>query len=197
MKTCNGNPLHSPPDHTNLLAEDPLQGFSLAEMSPNPFNLNLPILQDLAESMDDSPSTNPKNLASFNANGQPLLAPDVLTSPTRGSFFDDNMEEEGGLPSPLNELIEDSTILDEIRLLDLALEEGLSPEMGARLDEEGYLYHEASQHGTSRDDGRPRSSMPLDTEDLDQTRTYPGERSKTFERFRSRYVTQSIPSAKM
>lgn len=166
------NPLHSPPDHRDLLAEDPLQGFSLAEINPNPFNLNLPS-QDLAESMDDSPCPypeNPENLASFNVNHQSPTTPDVQTSPTSDSLFDDDMADEGGLPSPLNDLIEDSAILDEIRLLDLALEEGFSPEMAARLDEEGYFYHGTSQRETDGDDGP--TSMAVDAEDLDQTRTY-------------------------
>lgn len=176
------NPLQSPPDHRDLLAEDPLQGFSLAEMNPNTFNLNLPP-QDLTESMDDSPCPYPENLASFSANGQSLIAPSVPTSPTS-----DDMEDEGGLPSPLNDLIEDSAILDEIRLLDLALEEGFSPEMAARLDEEGYLYRETSQRETGRDNGRSLSSMAVDAEDLDHTRTYQGERSKTLKRFHSHYL---------
>lgn len=173
MKACNMNPLHSPPDHRDLLAEDPLQGFSLAEMNPNPFNLNLPS-QDLAESMDDSPwCPYPENPASFNINGPSPITPDVQASPTSDSLFDDDMADEVDLPSPLNDLIEDSAILDEIRLLDLALEEGFSPEIAARLDEEGYFYHEASQQETGRDDGL--SSMAVDPEDLDQTRTYQGE----------------------
>lgn len=171
MNPCNVNPLHSPPDHSDLLEEDPLQGFSLAEMNPNPFNLNLPP-QDLGASMDDSPCPYPENLASFSANGQSLIAPSVPTSPSSDSLFDDDMEDEGGLPSPLNDLIEDSAILDEIRLLDLALEEGFSPEMAARLDEEGYLYRETSQRETGRDDGRSLSSMAVDAEDLDHTGTY-------------------------
>lgn len=144
----------NPPDHRDLLAEDPLQGFSLADMNSNPFNLNLPS-QDLTESMEDSPSP---------------ITPDIQGSPATDSLFDDVMVDEGGLPSPLNDLIEDSAILDEIRLLDLALEEGFSPDMAARLDEEGYLYPGSSQLQTGRDDGL--SGMAVDSEDLDQTRTY-------------------------
>lgn len=170
MKTCNMDPLHSPPDHRDLLAEDPLQGLSFAEVSPNPFNLNLPS-QDLAESMDDSPSPYSEDLANFNVNGQSPIPPDVQTSTTSDSLFDDDMADEGGLPSPLNDLIEDSAILDEMRLLDLALQEGFSPEMAARLDEEGYFFHETSQRETSGDDGLS-SMADGDAEDTDQTRTY-------------------------
>lgn len=167
MKTSHMNSVHSPPDHRDLLAEDPLQGFNLPEMNPNPFNLNLPS-QDLTEAMDDSP--HPENLASFDANGQSPITSDIQTSPTSDSLFDDDMAAEGGLPSPLNDLIEDSAILDEIRLLDLALEEGFSPDMAARLDEEGYFYHATSQQDTGRDDDL--TSMAVDAENLDQTRTY-------------------------
>lgn len=139
----------------------------MAEMNPNPFNLNLPP-HDLAEpmdDMDDSPCPYPETRS--------LIAPAVATSPTASdSLFDNDMEDEGDLPSPLNDLIEDSAILDENRLLDLALEEGFSPEMAARLDEEGYLYRETSQRETGRDGGRLRSSTAGDAEDLGQVRSY-------------------------
>lgn len=155
-RTSRVNPVQSPPDHRDLLAEDPLHEFSLAEINPNPFSLNLPS-QDL-EAMDDGPSPYSETLGSYGS-----------------SLFDENMAAEGGLPSPLNQLMEESAILDEIRLLDLALEEGFSPEMAARLDEEGYLQRQASQQEPAAGD----SSPVLDAEDLDQTRTYhQGERSE-------------------
>lgn len=180
IKTSHLNPLQSPPDHSDLLAEDPFQGFGLAEMNPNPFNLNLPS-RDLVESMDDIPGSYPENLASLNISGQPQITPDIHTPTTSDSLFDDYMVDEGGLPSPLNDLIEDSAILDEIRLMDLAMEEGFSPEIAARLDEEGYFYHVASEREAGSEDDP--LSMPVDTEDRDQTRTYDqGKRPKTLER---------------
>lgn len=169
-KSCNANPLHSPPDHRDLLAEDPVQDFSLglnAENNLNPFNLNL-LSQDLVDAMEDGPYA--ENLVtSGNA-----ITQDLLTSSAGGLLFDDNIVDEDGLPSPLNDLIEDSAILDEIRLLDLALEEGFSPEMAARLDEEGYLYRDIAQQETGRDDDHSHSSMMV-SEDQDQTTYHQGK----------------------
>lgn len=189
MKNSNVNSLHSPPDHTDLLAEDPSQDFCLglnAKDNSSTFNLNL-LTQDLVDIMEGSPCPYPENPPSFDVNRHscdltpssftPFLegnavTQDLVTSPSSAFLFDEeDVEDEDGLPSPLNDLIEDAAILDEFRLLDLALEEGFSPEMAARLDEEGYLYRETDQQETGRDNDQPCSSMMV-TEDQGQARRY-------------------------
>lgn len=184
LNNSNVNPFHSPPDHTDLLAEDHSQGFCLglnAEDNSCTLNINL----DLVDTMEDSPCPYPENLPSFGVNRNSpdstsssftsflegnAMTQDLLTSPSSVFLFDEeDVEDEDGLPSPLNDLIGDAAILDEIRLLDLALEEGFSPEIAARLDEEGYLYHEIAQQETGRDNELSSSSMTV-TKDQGQAR---------------------------
>lgn len=175
LKNCNMNRLHSPPD---LLAEDPSEDFCLslnAEDNMSTFNLNL-LTQDHVETMESSPSTQynpcPENLPSFDVNFHSRdLTPSSVTPPLEGNgvtqdfltspssvFLVDEEDDEDGLPSPLIDLLEDAAILNEIRLLDLALEEGFSPEMAARLEEEGYLDRDVAQPETGRDDHHSGSS---------------------------------------
>ncbi|XP_047428921.1 endoplasmic reticulum membrane sensor NFE2L1a isoform X2 [Mugil cephalus] len=149
--------LHSHPDHTDLLAEDPSEDFHMqlnAEDDPSTFNLNL-LVMDRVE---------PENVPGFEVNfdssdltslEQNRITQDLLVSPP-SIFLEDeeDVEDEDGLPSTLSELLEDATILDEIRLLDMALEEGFSPEMAARLEEEGFLDPGKSQQETARDDSK-------------------------------------------
>ncbi|CAB1429385.1 unnamed protein product [Pleuronectes platessa] len=102
---------------------------------------------------------------------QPRLEP-ALLSLTPSAELDDHTsafntvflvdEEDIGdedLPGQISDLLQDAAILDEMRLLDLALEEGFSPEMAARLEEGGYL-------DTDRDGDH--SSMAV-TEDQSET----------------------------
>ncbi|KAM8724341.1 endoplasmic reticulum membrane sensor NFE2L1a [Acanthopagrus schlegelii] len=175
LKNCNMNRLHSPPD---LLAEDPSEDFCLslnAEDNMSTFNVNL-LTQDHVETMESSPSTQynpcPENLPSFDVNFHSRdLTPSSITPPLEGNgvtqdfltspssvFLVDEEDDADGLPSPLIDLLEDAAILNEIRLLDLALEEGFSPEMAARLEEEGYLDRDVAQLETGRDDHHSGSS---------------------------------------
>uniref|UniRef100_A0A3Q4AQK3 Endoplasmic reticulum membrane sensor NFE2L1 n=1 Tax=Mola mola TaxID=94237 RepID=A0A3Q4AQK3_MOLML len=142
-----------PPDHTDLLAENPSRDFYLelnAEDNSNTLNINL-LTEDLIDPMEGSPCPYPENLPSFDAilclhdsttssftpfPEQYVMNQDPLASPSDVFLFDEDAEEEDGLPSTINDLIENVTILDEIRSLNLSLEEGFSPEMVARLDEE-------------------------------------------------------------
>uniref|UniRef100_H3CBV1 Endoplasmic reticulum membrane sensor NFE2L1 n=1 Tax=Tetraodon nigroviridis TaxID=99883 RepID=H3CBV1_TETNG len=78
----------------------------------------------------------------------------------------DDMEDEDGLPSPLNDLMEDTTILDEIRLLDLALEEGFGPEMAARLDGE---CDAGSDSGLSLDFSHSQASPSASEDSADES----------------------------
>lgn len=186
LKTSHVNPLHSPPDHTDLLAEEPSQDFSLglsAEDDTNTFNLNL-FTQDLLDTMEGSPCPHPENPPNFHADHHscdstpssftPFLegnTQDLLSSPPSGFLFDEeNIEDEDGFQSPLDDLIDDAAILDDFGLLDLALEEGFSPEMAASLDEAGYLYQETPQQETG--DNHHSGSGMMVTEDQGHENKY-------------------------
>ncbi|XP_070778622.1 endoplasmic reticulum membrane sensor NFE2L1a [Enoplosus armatus] len=194
LKNSNVNPLHSPPDHMDLLAEDPSKDFCLglnAEDNLSAFNINL-LTQDLVDTMEGSPHSQyapyPGNLPSSDVNfhSRDLTPPsftqspegngmtqDHLTSPSSAFLVDEeeDVNDEDGLPSPLSDLLEDDAILDEIRLLDLALEGGFSPEMAARLQEEGYLDCRTAQQDTGRDVDHSDSSLAV-TEDQGQPKIH-------------------------
>lgn len=172
------NSLHSHPDHTDLLAEDPSEDFGMRlniEDDPSTFNMNL-LTRHVVESLE------PENVPGFGVNfvsrnltrssfttslERNGITQDLLVSPPSVFLEDEeDVEDEDDLLSPLNELLEDATILDEIRLLDMALEEGFSPEMAARLEEEGYLDREKQE--TRRDDDSLDSKM-VTTEDQGQS----------------------------
>ncbi|XP_069033432.1 endoplasmic reticulum membrane sensor NFE2L1a [Embiotoca jacksoni] len=165
------DPVHAPPDHTDLLIEDPSEDFYMglnAEDNPSSFNMNL-LTQDAVEPehvfdvnfhpRDLSPSSFSSSLEGDGG------TQDFLGSPPRVFLADDedaeDVEDEGGLPSPLSDLLEDASILEEIKLLDLALEEGFSPEMAARLEEEGYLDLDAARQETDRGDDHSGSNMAV------------------------------------
>lgn len=144
----------------SLLAESPSEDFSMGlneENSLSTLNVNL-LTEDPVDNMGSSLCSQyalcPENLAIFDVN---LQSSDLTPSSTTRDFSkspygvflvdkDEDVNDEDGLPSPLGALLEDDAILDEIRLLDLALEEGFSPEMAVKLEEEGYLGREVSQH---------------------------------------------------
>ncbi|XP_062263136.1 endoplasmic reticulum membrane sensor NFE2L1a [Platichthys flesus] len=157
-RTLNVNTLHRPPDHMDLLADEPSEDFSLgqdADDNSSTFNINL-LAQDPVDNLAESQSVEyalyPGDLASFNVNlnSRDLTAPSPSLSPDRNDmtqnlpispsvFLVDEDVGDEDLPVQISDLLEDAAILDEMRLLDLALEEGFSPEMAARLEEEGYL----------------------------------------------------------
>ncbi|TDH03422.1 hypothetical protein EPR50_G00163980 [Perca flavescens] len=182
LQNSNENPSHSLPDHTHLLAEDPSENMGLnAEDNSSTFNINL-LTQGLGDTLEGSPCSqnapSPENLPSFDVNfhwrdltpsgftpspeGNGMTQ-DRLTSPSSVFLVDEEEDGDGedGLLSPLIDLLEDAAILDEMRLLDLALEEGFSPEMAAKLEEEGFLDREISQQETGRDDDDSGSSMAV------------------------------------
>ena len=174
-KTSNVNTLHRPPDHMDLLAEEPSEDFSMgqnADDNLSTFNINL-----LAQDPVDNFPLYPGDLASFNVNlnGRALTAPSPSLSPDRNdmtqnlpispsSVFLVDEEDVGDedLPGQISDLLEDAAILDEMRLLDLALEEGFSPEMAARLEEEGYLDGEIAKHDTDRDSDHSSTAVTED-----------------------------------
>ncbi|XP_051245057.1 endoplasmic reticulum membrane sensor NFE2L1a isoform X1 [Dicentrarchus labrax] len=181
---------HSPPDNTDLLAEDPSEGFLglSAEDNSSTFNINL-LTQDLVDTIESSPCSQyapyPENLPTWDVNFHSCnmtassftLSPegngmiqDLLTSPSSVFLSDEeDVENENSLPSSLSDLLEDAAILDEFRLLDLALEEGFTPEIAARLEEEGYLGRGIAQQETGKDDDHLGSSTSV-TEDHVQPR---------------------------
>nr|XP_046272308.1 endoplasmic reticulum membrane sensor NFE2L1a isoform X2 [Scatophagus argus] len=170
LKNSDVNSLHSPPDHTDLLAEDLAEDFSLGvNPGDNSSNYNINFLSHV-DTMEGSLSSEyalyPENPPNFDVN---FHSHDLTSSFTSSLFNEEDVEDEDSLASPLNDLLEDAAILDEIRLLDLALEEGFSPEMAARLDEEGYLYREIAQQETGNDNDHSDSSIMV-TEDQDQPR---------------------------
>uniref|UniRef100_A0A3Q0S1K9 Endoplasmic reticulum membrane sensor NFE2L1 n=1 Tax=Amphilophus citrinellus TaxID=61819 RepID=A0A3Q0S1K9_AMPCI len=139
LNTINAHPLNSPPDQTDLLAEDPSEDFSMgltAEENTSPFIIDL-LAQVAVARME------PENLPGIDANFQPagftpalegnVMTQDLLGSPSGRVLVDEDNDDD--LPIPLSDLLEDAAILNEIRLLDLALEEGFNPEMAARLEE--------------------------------------------------------------
>lgn len=131
--------LQNPPDLMDLFPQDPSQDFFLGFSADD--NMNL-LTRDLEDTLERS--SHPENMTTFQEGN--AVTPDLHVSPSGDFLFgEDDMEDEDGLPSPLNDLMEDTTILDEIRLLDLALEEGFGPEMAARLGEAGYLLPDVAQ----------------------------------------------------
>ncbi|XP_075999121.1 endoplasmic reticulum membrane sensor NFE2L1-like [Genypterus blacodes] len=162
MENINMNPLHSPPDNIDLLSHDPSSDFSMnADTNTSSFTMNL-LTQDPPDNIDSS-LCYPDNCDSFRVDFRPcdlaspssspslesnVMTHDLSASPSSAFWVEqEEDEEEGDLRNPLSDILE-SVILEEMSLLDLALEEGFSPEMTARLEEEGYFNRERTQQGT-------------------------------------------------
>ncbi|KAM7372575.1 hypothetical protein PAMP_009733 [Pampus punctatissimus] len=169
--TLHLNPMTSPPDYMDLLAEDPTEDFRMGlNQDINLSTLNLLMedpVDDMERSLYSQYASYPENLASFDVNFQSSdlipssstpslegkgMTQDLPKSPSGVFVIDEEegVEDDDGLPSPLSGLLDDAVMLDEISLLDLALEEGSSPEMVARLEEEGYLDSEIAQQEPSQ-----------------------------------------------
>ncbi|AWP18352.1 putative nuclear factor erythroid 2-related factor 1-like [Scophthalmus maximus] len=161
LKNSNVNTLRRPPNHLDLLGEDTSEDFCMEESADDnsrAFNMNLPA-HDLVDNVDDSPvlqnALNSEDLTSFDINfnlhdltpssSAParegnVMTQDLLISPSSVFLVDkEDVRDEDSLPSQLIDLLDDDAILDEMRLLNLVLEEGFSPEMAAKLEEEGYI----------------------------------------------------------
>ena len=132
----------------NALTQDPEDNFNTNNTNTGPHSL-CTLSQGDPSSFDmnfypndfTSASLTPQfELSGVNTN-QPILRPSHL-------LVDDEEESDFGLPGPLGDLLEDANILDEMSLLDLALEEGFSRDMAARLEEEGYLVPEQANRNT-------------------------------------------------
>lgn len=180
------NSMFNPPDHRDLLVEDDMQ--LNAEHNLSTFDMNL-LKQDLGATLEGSTCLQhpiyPENLCGFDvlsphttppsftpSPGVNVINQDLLT-PLSDVFLvdDEDVEDVHGLSSPLSHLLEDESILDEIRHLDLSLVEGFSPEMVARLEEEGYLEQEIAQPENTRNNDHLPFSV-VNTEDQDQPREH-------------------------
>ncbi|XP_068193948.1 endoplasmic reticulum membrane sensor NFE2L1a isoform X2 [Antennarius striatus] len=187
------NPSYSPPDHTDGPSEDFLLGLN-AEDDSGAFDMNL-LTRELVDTTEGVSSLqhdpHPEDLLSHGGNYLPHdLAPSAFTSfpaencltqdhpttPPSFLFDDAAAEDEDRLLSPLGDLLDNASFLNEIRL-DLALEEGFSPELAARLDEEGYLYHGKDQQesGKGENDFSGSSMAPMDGQDEPRQHEKSGE----------------------
>ncbi|XP_029997647.1 endoplasmic reticulum membrane sensor NFE2L1a isoform X2 [Sphaeramia orbicularis] len=151
LKNLNMNNSHSLPYHMDLLEEDLQENLGM--------DLNANLVDDMETSLYSQYASYPENFSGFHVNLSTDFRPSIstsslggdslacdLTSP--GTFLldeEDEVDGENGIPNPLNDMLVDASILDDIRLLDLALEEGFSPEIAARL-EEGHYDHEIHHH---------------------------------------------------
>ncbi|XP_068434720.1 endoplasmic reticulum membrane sensor NFE2L1a [Clinocottus analis] len=194
LKNSNMNSSHSLPDHTHLLAQDPSEDFYMglnADDNLSTLNLNL-LTQGLVDTMECSTCSqyalHHDNHHSFDDNFHlPDLTPSSFTPSSEGNditedpltslsgFFlvdeEQDVDDEDGLSSPLCDLLEDDLILDEMRLLDLALDEGFSSELAAKLEEEGFLGSEISQQETGWDVDHSGSDVTV-TKDQGQPRRH-------------------------
>ncbi|XP_034395337.1 endoplasmic reticulum membrane sensor NFE2L1a [Cyclopterus lumpus] len=193
LKNSDVNPSHSLPDHSHLFAQDPSEDFYVglnADDNSSTLNINL-LTHGLVDTMEGSPCSqyapHHNSLPSFDANFHSRdLTPSSFTPSPEGNgmtqdpltslsgFFlvdeEEGVNDEDGLPGPLCDL-EDDVILDEMRLLDLTLDEGFSPEMATRLEEEGFLGSEISRQETGRDVDHSGSDVTI-TEDQGQPRRH-------------------------
>uniref|UniRef100_A0A3Q4H6M9 Endoplasmic reticulum membrane sensor NFE2L1 n=2 Tax=Neolamprologus brichardi TaxID=32507 RepID=A0A3Q4H6M9_NEOBR len=161
MNNINGHPLNSPPDQTDLLAEEPLEDFSMELMEEDDI---ISFLSQVDVGRME-PEHRPGIDVNFQSSNSTLpLDGNVMTQDLVGSppshllGYEDN---ENDLPVPLSDLLEDAAILDEIRLLDQALEEGFSPEMAARLENESCFNHELAEQEIGSDDDHLGSKIAV------------------------------------
>ncbi|KAF3845795.1 hypothetical protein F7725_002873 [Dissostichus mawsoni] len=186
LTSSNVNLSQGLPNHTHLLAKDPSEDFGMGlntEDGTTTFNMNL-LTQGLDDTIGGGPcpssESRPSFDATFHSRDLPLsrltlssegngMTEDLLTSPSSVFLVDEeeNIANEDGLFSPLSDFLEDAAILDEMRLLDLALEDGFSPEMATRLEEEGFLDSRMAEQETVGKDEDSNSVTPA-TEDQGQ-----------------------------
>lgn len=159
----------------SLQREDTLKPFHLNDSHNPPSNMDL--LEESQENFCMGPTADPDH---FN------LCPEDLVDNAESYVSSFLLDEEDieDIKGPLSDILVDATMLEEMNLLNLVLEEGFSPEMTARLEEEGYLdselTHRTSQLSLSmdvseeRDSGLSESSTMLG-EDCRQTVNQDGE----------------------
>ncbi|XP_029365276.1 endoplasmic reticulum membrane sensor NFE2L1a isoform X2 [Echeneis naucrates] len=182
FRNSNVNGLHNALDQMDLLGEDLADDFNMVEDADDSFStFNMLAQENMESSQDLQYDRRTGDLASFDVNfhlggltpfssatsledgGRNNMSPQSLRSPATEFLVDEeDLGDEDGVPIQIGDLLEDTAILDEMRLLDIVLEEGFSPEMTARLEEEGYLACD-----TRKDDDHSISAL---TEDESQPR---------------------------
>ncbi|KAJ3601324.1 hypothetical protein NHX12_032295 [Muraenolepis orangiensis] len=177
------NSRSSTPYPSNMLSGDPSENLNMGldvENGYTTFDMN-PLTQEPADDFASDTNTGPHSLGALSSFDMDFCPNDLTSAsatpqwsgtnanlpiiPPSHLLVDDEEDGDYGLPSPLGDLLEDAAILDEVSLLDLALEEGFSPEMAARLEEEGYLDPEPA----NRNAGQLDTNVPNTEEDHDGT----------------------------
>ncbi|XP_027878746.1 endoplasmic reticulum membrane sensor NFE2L1a [Xiphophorus couchianus] len=139
-----------PSNYTDLLDENPTEdtdegmngGDNLAA-----FSMNL-LTRDISPFSSDSPSYDLKTPSVSQATGGNDLDQDF--GQTSSSSFVLAEEDADGFPSHISDLLKDLNILEDIQLLAGELEEGFSPELEARSEEEEQLHCDGVHQGADR-----------------------------------------------
>ena len=116
---------------------DPDDDFITDDTNTGPHSLGMPSPPDPASFDVDFDFPSVGFAPRFELSG--AASPSLSALPPSHLLVDDEEESDYGLAGPLADLLDEAAVLDEMSLLDLALEEGFSREMAARLEEEGYL----------------------------------------------------------
>lgn len=149
--------------HTNMISRDPSDNLNMGLAVENGDYRRSPGDHSSLD-MDFYPNdfTSASLTAEFELTGTNFNLPII---PPSNLLVDDEEDGDYGLLSPLGDLLENETMLDEMSLLDLALDEGFSPEMSARLEEAGYLNPEPA----NRNMGQFVTNVPNNEEGNDGT----------------------------
>ncbi|MEQ2175696.1 hypothetical protein GOODEAATRI_020454 [Goodea atripinnis] len=136
-----------PSNYIELLGENPAQDFDKginAEVNLTTFSMNL-LTQDVTTFSSDFHLYD-LNTPSYSQASKGNDLNRDLNRVTSSSVLD--KEYADSLPSKISDLSEDFNNLEDINLLNEALEEGFSPEMEARLEEEAYRHYEGAHQGS-------------------------------------------------
>ncbi|KAM4535027.1 uncharacterized protein V3H82_024895 isoform 2-T2 [Fundulus diaphanus] len=138
-----------PSNYTDLQAENPVEGFDKGintEVNLTTLGMNL-LTQDFISFESDFYSYDLKPPSYSQASEGNNLNQDFNI--TSSSLLAE--EDADSFPGQINDLLEDDcNILEDIKMLDEALEDRFSPEMAVKLKEEGYLHCEGAHQGTDR-----------------------------------------------
>ncbi|XP_021168664.2 endoplasmic reticulum membrane sensor NFE2L1 isoform X1 [Fundulus heteroclitus] len=138
-----------PSNYSDLQAENPVESFDKGintEVNLTTLGMNL-LTQDFISFGSDFYSCDLKPPSYSQASEGNNLNQDF--SITSSSLLVE--EDADSFPGQINDLLEDDcNILEDINMLDEALEDGFSPEMAVKLKEEGYLHCEGAHQGTDR-----------------------------------------------
>ncbi|RVE55437.1 hypothetical protein OJAV_G00236330 [Oryzias javanicus] len=148
---------------SDLLTEDPFKDF-LEGLNDISTTLNFSLLPEhhLHEEEPEAFGVDP-TLPSFTPASDGKMSRELLAPPPRGVLLE--QEEDEDLPSLLTELLGGASLLDDMNLLDLDLEDGFGSKPAAKL-EEGFSLEvtEMDVHVGEDDD---RTGIPQDAEEMD------------------------------